>query len=260
MEDMHTSALFTEIEALEMQNGKHELDDFVSSIVHHQVSWSEGGVIVTDGTSDWGKDNMTAPIHLACQHNTTNDSNQREVAPVVPMTHPQTNISMLLPKEDEEPKEHQEEEEEEEEEEESVMINLDEEPKEHSNMSESNHFVLQRSSANGAGDLPTIQEFESKMRVMIPTERETLYDQSFGMYDLDCSGLVDSEPEIRDLFMCLWLKCPKAMQTSNATNTAENHIQYLMKVLESRRSGFTKDEWFQWFECNVYLQYETEEI
>ena len=92
--------------------------------------------------------------------------------------------------------------------------------------------------------------------IIIPKEREALYDRMFLLYDLDESGLIDSHEEIEGLFMNTWFKflAKSEIHTTSPSKKAAHYMATLKQVLANGNLGFTQHEWAQWFESNVYLQ------
>jgi len=85
-----------------------------------------------------------------------------------------------------------------------------------------------------------------------------LYQQMFLMYDLDNSGLIDTDEEIQGLFMNLWFKClaKGEFNCANPSETGAKYMETLKHVISDGNLGFTEDEWAHWFESNVYLEHQ----
>ena len=95
-----------------------------------------------------------------------------------------------------------------------------------------------------------------EQRVSIPKDRKEMYSQMFDMYDLDSSNRIDSEEEVRGLFMNSWFKFFR----DHSAKPADIHIHHLIQQLGDGHSGYNKDEWSQWFERNVYLKHQCVEL
>ena len=96
--------------------------------------------------------------------------------------------------------------------------------------------------------------------IIIPEEREAMYDQLFLVYDLDESGLIDSHEEIHALFTNTWFKCRSDSDIHLPASQASQYMATLDQVLVNGHRGFTQHEWAQWFESNVYLQHQVVDL
>ena len=96
--------------------------------------------------------------------------------------------------------------------------------------------------------------------IIIPEEREAMYDKLFLVYDLDESGLIDSHEEIHALFTNTWFKCRSDSDIHLPASQASQYMATLDQVLVNGHRGFTQHEWAQWFESNVYLQHQVVDL
>ena len=91
--------------------------------------------------------------------------------------------------------------------------------------------------------------------VYIPEDRRAIYDEMFGMYDLDSSGLIDAAEEVRGLMVNLWFKTmaeSEAVASGESGRVVEGYTKQLIADIENGRA-FDKEGWAEWFETNVYL-------